>query len=55
MISLLREEQSGFRTERSCTDAILETTISIQKPVFLHFIDIQKHLTAYLETLGGKF
>lgn len=46
--SKLRDEQSGFRPGRSCTDAIfalrniINKTIDCNMPVYLHFIDFQK-------------
>ena len=44
----LRDEQSGFRKYRSCTDAIftlrniIEKSLELQNPVYLHFVDFQK-------------
>ena len=46
--AVLREEQSGFRPTRSCTDAIfslrtiIEKTIAYQIPIYMHFIDFRK-------------
>ena len=45
---ILRDEQSGFRKGRSCTDAIFALRSIIEKstaqnlPLFIHFVDFQK-------------
>ena len=45
---IMREEQAGFRAQRSCTDQIfvlrniVEQCLEFQKPVFINFIDFKK-------------
>ena len=46
----MREEQAGFRQERSCTDQIatvpiiIEHSIEFQSSLYLDFVDFEKHL-----------
>ena len=56
--NILRDEQSGFRNGRSCTDAIFALRCIIEKcveyniPLYIHFVDFQKALdSVHRETM----
>nr|KAG5713136.1 hypothetical protein BaRGS_007663 [Batillaria attramentaria] len=55
----LRDEQAGFRKERSCTDqianlrVIVEQSIEWQSPLYVCFIESRRLLTAWIDKQSG--
>ena len=60
LLNRLREEQAGFRSGRSCSEQILtlrniiEQSCEFNQKVFINFMILRKHLTAFIENQCGK-
>ena len=56
----LRQEQAGFRPERSCCEQIftlrqiIEKTVKNETPMLINFVDFKKPLIVYTESHFGR-